>query len=123
MKSYPITPVPAPRMTRSDKWRKRPCVMRYFAFRDKVRELGIVLPIPYKVTFWMPMPPSWSKKKRDEWHGKPHMNRPDKDNLEKALLDSLYEDDAEVWSGWVEKRWAHDGYITVEKIETCGGVS
>lgn len=41
MISYPLTPVPKPRMTKSDAWRKRPCVMRYWAFKDKVRELGI----------------------------------------------------------------------------------
>lgn len=119
MKSYPIAPVPAPRMTKSDKWRfpRRPRVQRYFDFRDAVRKLGVKLPIPYKVIFWVPMPKSWSKKKKAEWCGQPHMNKPDKDNLEKALLDSLYEDDSIVWSGWVEKRWAMTGHITVESLQ------
>lgn len=116
MKSYPITPVAAPRMMRSDKWKKRKCVLQYRAFRDEVRLRRVTLPVPYKVTFWMPMPLSWSAKKRSEWAGKPHMNKPDKDNLEKALLDSIYKDDSVVWSGWVEKRWAETGAITVENL-------
>lgn len=117
MTTYPITPVPSPRMTRRDKWKKRPCVLRYRAFRDEVRLRRVTLPIPYKVTFWLPMPKSWSRKRRAAWAGMPHLNKPDKDNLEKALLDSLYKNDSAVWSGWVEKRWAEQGAITVEKLQ------
>jgi len=40
MKEYKITPVPKPRQTRSDKWKQRPCVMRYRAFADEVRAAG-----------------------------------------------------------------------------------
>ena len=28
-----------PRMTQRDKWKKRPCVLRYHAFRDKMRHV------------------------------------------------------------------------------------
>lgn len=114
MKSYPITPIPKPRMVRSDSWKKRPAVMRYWAFKDKVRELGIELQSPCKITFYIEMPKSWSKKKRDEWCGKPHMNKPDGDNLEKGLLDSVFDDDAHMWAVSWEKRWAVEGSITVE---------
>ncbi len=113
---YPILPVPAPRMTRSDKWKQRKCVMAYRHFRDKVREAGIVLPVPYKVTFNLPMPSSWSEKKRKAMEGQPHTSKPDKDNLEKALLDALYENDSHVWSGWVEKRWARIPSIKIETL-------
>ncbi len=118
MKSYPITPVAAPRMTRRDKWEKRPCVLQYRAFRDEVRLRGVKLVPPCKVTFFVPMPPSWSKRRRADFAGKPHMNTPDVDNLLKALLDSVFRDadDAHIWSIWPEKRWAEQGSITVESL-------
>ena len=34
MKIYDITPIGKPRMTRADKWKQRPAVMRYRAFCD-----------------------------------------------------------------------------------------
>ena len=114
MKSYPIAPVPAPRMTRRDKWAKRPCVMRYFAFRDKVRALGVELQSPCKITFYIEMPDTWSKKKRAAFNGKPHMNKPDLDNCIKALFDSVFSDDAHMWSFSAEKYWSERPSITVE---------
>lgn len=116
MKSYAIAPVPAPRMTRSDKWKKRPCVMRYFAFRDEVKKAGVELQSPCKITFYIPMPPSWSQRKQKDFNGKPHMNKPDGDNLLKALLDSVFDDDAHMWAVSFEKRWSEAGSITVEKF-------
>ena len=116
MQTYNIVPVSAPRMTRSDKWKKRPCVMRYFAFRDQVKEAKIQLQSPCKITFYIPMPDSWSGRKRADFNGKPHMNKPDIDNLTKALLDSVFDDDAHMWSISVEKFWSEKGAITVEKF-------
>lgn len=40
IKVYNITPIPKPRMTRSDKWKKRPAVVRYFEYKDKIRAAG-----------------------------------------------------------------------------------
>ncbi len=116
MKSYPITPVPKPRMTRSDAWKKRPAVLRYWAFKDKVRELGVELQSPCKITFYIAMPQSWSKKKRDEWNGKPHMNKPDLDNMVKGIFDAVFSEDAHMWSFTAEKYWAYEGSIGVEKL-------
>src|SRR5690554_3514466 len=101
---YPITPMGKPRMTQRDKWKQRPEVMRYRAFRDEVRIRGVKLPESgYHLTFVLPMPKSWSKKKRDAMRGAPHQQRPDKDNLEKALLDAIFEEDARIWDGRVTK--------------------
>lgn len=116
MKTYGIVPVPAPRMTRSDKWKQRPCVMRYFAFRDQVKAHKIELQSPCKITFYIPMPETWSKRKKKDFAGKPHMNKPDLDNLIKALLDSVFSEDAHMWSLSAEKYWAEEGAITVEKF-------
>jgi Holliday junction resolvase RusA-like endonuclease len=111
---YPIAPVPAPRMTRSDKWKKRPCVMRYFDFRDKVKEHNVSFDNGQSITFYMPMPKSWGKKKKTLMDGQPHQQKPDIDNLCKALLDSLFDDDSHIHHiGSLKKIWAYDGSIEI----------
>ena len=68
----------------------------------------------YHVTFILPMPRSWSKRKRDDMDGKPHQQKPDKDNLEKAILDAVYADDCCVWDGRATKLWGKEGKIIVK---------
>lgn len=93
MKIYDITPIGKPRMTRADKWKQRPEVIRYRAFCDEARLRKIHLPDSgAHVTFVMPMPQSWSQKKRAQYAGRPHQSKPDCDNMLKALMDALYED-------------------------------
>lgn len=117
MKIYNVVPMGKPRMTRADKWKKRPEVLRYRAFCDHVRLLGVKLPEANShVTFILPMPKSWSKKKLAEMNGKPHQSKPDKDNLEKALLDALFEDDAHIWDSRVTKLWGEEGQIIIAEI-------
>lgn len=111
---YPITPVPAPRMTRADRWKKRPCVLRYFAFKDEVRLRKVTLESGHEITFHLPMPNSWSAKKKATMNGRPHKQKPDIDNLYKALSDSIYEDDSHISSISIKKRWAYEGGITIE---------
>jgi hypothetical protein len=106
-------------MTRADKWKRRDCVLRYRAFADEVRLRGVTLPNHgWHVTFVLPMPKSWSEKRKLEMDGKPHQQKPDKDNLEKSLLDALFTDDCRVWDGRVTKRWGREGAIIVED---CNG--
>lgn len=84
---YYINPVPKPRMTQRDAWKKRPVVVKYHAFCDEMRANHFTLPESgAHLTFVIPMPKSWSKKKRIEMNGKPHQQRPDVDNLIKAAL-------------------------------------
>ena len=117
MKIYNVMPMGKPRMTRADKWKKRPEVLRYRAFCDHVRLLGVKLSEANShATFILPMPKSWSKKKRAEMNGKPHQSKPDKDNLEKALLDALFEDDAHIWDSRVTKLWGEAGQIIIREI-------
>lgn len=109
-----VVPVPKPRQTRSDKWKKRPCVMRYRAFADAVRDGGLHLPVSgATVKFYLPMPTSWSKKRREEMRGRPHQQRSDLDNLVKSLMDALFADDCRVWDIHVQKFWAEDGRIEI----------
>jgi Holliday junction resolvase RusA-like endonuclease len=52
---------------------------------------------------------SWSAKKTREALGRPHTQKPDKDNVEKLVLDALsgiaYPDDSQVWDGGTRKVW------------------
>lgn len=113
---YPIIPMGKPRMTRADKWKKRPEVMRYRAFCDEVRLRGVTLPESgAHVTFVLPMPASWSKKKRQQHYGQPHQAKPDCDNMLKALMDALYEDDAHIWDCRITKVWGEIGQIIIRE--------
>jgi Holliday junction resolvase RusA-like endonuclease len=116
MKAYSITPMGKPRMTRADKWKKRPEVLRYRVFCDEVRLHKVQLPeSDFHVPFSIPMPPSWSKKKRQQFNGQPHQSKPDMDNLMKALMDAIYEDDAHIWDGRITKRWGEAGRIVIRE--------
>src|SRR5574343_544265 len=110
-----MNPIGAPRQTRRDTWNPRPCVLRYRASKDELRlkMAGHEMPIPYKMTFYFEMPKSWSQKKREKMAGQPHLSKPDKDNVEKFVLDTLFKNDSHVWSGWVEKRWWFFGKIEI----------
>lgn len=112
---YKITPCPKPRMTRRDKWAKRPSVMKYREFKDCVREAKVHLP-PFgaHVVFVMPMPESWSAKKKDEMLGQPHVQKPDLDNLIKALGDATYEDDSKIYNISATKTWGRTGSIIIK---------
>jgi Holliday junction resolvase RusA-like endonuclease len=117
--TFPITPVGKPRMTQRDKWKKRKVVQRWFAFKDELRrQAGLIGFVPppcgMGLRFVLPMPESWSKKMKAGMDGKPHQAKPDKDNLEKAFLDALLEEDSVVWqTAGVEKRWGRTGRIEV----------
>jgi len=115
---YSIAPVAKPRMTQRDKWQQRRCVMRYRAFKDECWRLGVYLPeAGARVTFWIPMPKSWTKRKRAEMEGMPHQQKPDLDNLIKALADACYKDDSAIWQITAEKRWASKGEVWVDLLQ------
>ena len=126
--TFDIDPCPAPRMTRSDKWkldpnhpdpkkRQRECVRKYFAFKNFIKwesfnkkyKLSEIL----NIIFIIPMPESWSKKKRLQMDGQPHKVKPDCDNMEKSWLDSFDGDDGFVWNIHAIKIWGLKGQIIV----------
>jgi len=128
MYNFKIDPCPAPRMTRSDKWktdpnhkdprkRQRECVRKYFAFRQEFialcKEQKYQLQDTLDIVFYLPMPESWSKKKKIEMFMKPHQQRPDADNLTKSVLDSFGIDDGFVWSITAKKYWDNEGRILI----------
>ena len=116
---YDITPCPAPRMTKADAWKKRPCVLRYFAFKDEIESKKVTYNCGQAITFVIPFPKSYSKNKREGLNGKPHLLTPDADNLLKALLDAIFsqssgKNDSHVWHiGEIKKIWGHTGKIII----------
>jgi Holliday junction resolvase RusA-like endonuclease len=110
-----ITPVPKPRQTQSDKWKKRPIVERYREYADKLREeVNELLPNSGIImVFRMPMAKSWSDSKKELMNGQPHMQRPDLDNLVKGVLDALVAKDEQVWSFAASKYWAEHGSLEI----------
>lgn len=113
-----IIPVPKPRMTISDKWKQRPCVLKYREYADKIRsQVPEMVAKRLVLDFYVPMPKSWSKKKCNEFNGSPHERTPDIDNLVKAFLDSLYSDDCHVYQIFATKYWVEEGKEGVNVAE------
>lgn len=122
MMYIPLEPVPKPRMTQRDRWAQRPAVLRYRQYCDDLRmhwslryDTPREVPERLALRFYITMPVSWSKKKRLEMIGAPHQQRPDIDNLVKAFLDALCEDDSYVYAIKAEKYWSEEGGLEVEE--------
>ena len=62
-------------------------------------------PVGASVTFYIPVPPSWSNKKKALHHGRFHQSKPDIDNCIKALFDSLFLEDKQIAHFEAQKRW------------------
>ncbi len=116
--TFDLTPIGKPRMTRSDKWKQRKCVLEYRAFCDELRRQalgqGFTLPDAFTATCYLPMPPSWSKAKRERMMFSPHQQKPDADNIAKALMDALLKDDSRVYDLRIRKFWSNWGRIEIE---------
>ncbi len=75
----------------------------------------MIPPAGSHIVFIMPMPKSWSKKKKKAMDGQPHQQVSDLDNMLKALLDSLFQDDSHIWDIRATKLWGYSGKIIVWK--------
>lgn len=101
-----------PRMTQRDRWQKRPCVLRYREYCDKIRaEAGEIPPDPLAVHIkaYLPMAASWSKKKKAQMLGQRQRLKPDWDNIGKAICDALFDEDSCIAVGIAEKFWCNEG--------------
>ena len=113
-----VTPMPAPRQNRSDRWKKRPVVLRYRAYSDELRKAWLaadfVLGEAIYMEFHFPMAKSWSKKKKEKMLGAKMQQKPDADNVVKGIQDSLLPEDCRVWHIEAKKFWAETGFIILE---------
>jgi len=109
-------------MTRQDKWKQRDCVVKYRALKDAIRAAAIeagfknvdansVISLSW-VAYFAPAK-DWSKKRRKEAIGNLHRHKPDRDNIDKAILDALFTDDSGIASGTIEKRWCERSRIEI----------
>lgn len=125
---FDVVPMGAVRMTKSDTWktnpnhvdplkRQRPAVTKYFAFKTilnlQAKQLNYELGKHLDALYLIPMPDSWSKKKKEKMNGMPCESKPDTDNITKAIKDTLKKDDSCVWWEKAEKRWAYKGSIII----------
>lgn len=118
MQIYEITPIVKPEMTQRDKWKGRPIVLRYFRYRDKIRELGIEIPDNRShVIFVIPMPKSWSNKKKYAFNASAHRGSLDKavkndlDKILRGFFDAMFDEDSHIWDVRISKIWGYIGRI------------
>jgi Holliday junction resolvase RusA-like endonuclease len=103
-------------MTQNNHWKFK----WYFEYKDRLNiladEQGYTLPdVMENITFVLPMPKSWSKKKRQEFDNKPHQQKPDLDNIVKAFMDCLSSNDCNVHTyNNVRKIWGESGSIIID---------
>lgn len=103
---WTVEPMGKVRMSQRDKWAKRPVVVRYRAYHDQLREMGVTLEPGDEVHFHIQMPKSWSANRQAKFDATPHRQKPDLDNLLGGLLDAVLEEDKTFWSfGATSKRW------------------
>jgi Holliday junction resolvase RusA-like endonuclease len=125
-----VEPCSAVRMTQSDRWktnpnhldprkRQRSAVTKYFQYKNKVvqlcNEVNYTLSDALEIIFVLPIPDSWSNKKKKEYVDKPHQSRPDIDNLLKAFMDALSTEDGYVYLVKAKKIYGEKGKIILIK--------
>lgn len=114
-----IIPKPKVRMVKSDSWKQRPIVLEYWEYKRNLVEQAEknslkLQDVLSNITFVLPIPSSWSKKKQLSLIGKPHQNKPDLDNLVKALLDCLCDEDKQIHTFEnIRKIWGNEGKILI----------
>ena len=111
-----IKAVPKPRQTRSDKWKQRPCVVAYRTFADELRlKFGKVPEAAnaIRVTFAIKVPDSWSRKRKAHTFDTAHQQKPDIDNLLKAVMDALLPEDKGIARIECQKFWSDVDRITI----------
>lgn len=113
-----VTPMGKPRMTQRDMWLNPPRipVTKYRLVRQGIEAYALmhnfVLKDDVNVIFVLPMPSSWSNKKRLAMDGKPHQVKPDIDNMLKAVFDVLCpQGDQSIHSVVAKKIWGEEGKI------------
>jgi len=119
---FNLIPMGKPRMTQRDKWLNppRPEILKYrlckHAIQDYANMEGFVLGDVLEGTFILPMPKTWSKKKRNLMDGKPHLNKPDLDNIIKFVQDSLKpKGDQNIHTIVANKIWGEEGKIILRQ--------
>jgi Holliday junction resolvase RusA-like endonuclease len=115
---FNINPIGKPRMTQRDKWLnppRKPILMYRLAkhgMEAYALQHNYTLGEVINVKFVLPMPDSWSGKKKERTNGQPHQSKPDIDNLLKFIMDALLPNgDQLVHTVTATKVWGYEGKI------------
>jgi Holliday junction resolvase RusA-like endonuclease len=67
------------------------------------------------ITFFIPVSKSWTKAKKEKHHLQLHQEKPDVDNLGKAIFDSLLTEDKHIADIHLTKKWVNqsEGWIEI----------
>ena len=106
--TVPVEAMGKPRMTQRDKFAKRPCVLTYRAYSDELRLKVGRIPDNIVGVSWVAyfaMPKSWSQEEKDKHRGELHQSKPDRDNVDKGILDTFINQDSVVAFGSLTKLW------------------
>lgn len=126
-------PIGKPRMTRQDKWLDPPrkCVSQWWAFKGAF--LIVAKQAGYdpstdairmvKVRANIAMPRSWSKVEKARQFSLPHLQKPDADNILKAVADALTDDDSGIYHMEVTKFWRDIPCLSVHLRVIRSGLS
>lgn len=113
--------VAKPRMTQADKWKHRPVVDRYFAMKDEmlrqVKKQKFELGNDVNIVFYLPMPESWSERKKNIHNDKYHKTKPDIDNLIKSVFDCMKKNDQTVYGVSSIKLYSNDSMIIITNLD------
>jgi Holliday junction resolvase RusA-like endonuclease len=116
-----IKPLGKPRMTRSDKWKKRDCVIEYWNFKDclnkEAKSKNFTLSNKIQLEFYFKPVQSLSDKKKKTLINKPHQVKPDLDNCIKSVLDCLCQTDQTIYSITATKQYSNENKIIIKNIE------
>ena len=119
---------PHPYITRTYRGRFTKQALEYEAWKEEVRNLWCwakdrprdihLPPIPFGLKFYIPMPKSWSKAEKLRMIEVRHLQTPDLDNLQKAVVDALFTKkgggDAHIWKMLEkEKVWGQEGKVVI----------
>jgi Holliday junction resolvase RusA-like endonuclease len=112
---FNIAPMGAVRLSRRDAFRPNKnygpsaAALRYFEWKDRFAALVYVAVVDKKLfqlqdlecnvwwRFYVPIPQSWSMKKRVAHAQRPCRQKPDWDNCAKAVYDAIFVEDKAVW--------------------------
>jgi len=111
--TVPGLPVGKPRMTQQDKWQKRPRVLRYREYCDRIRAASKLDSkwdcYAIEIIAYFPPTKSWSKKKQQSLIGKMMRAKPDWDNISKSVCDALFKEDSCLAGGTTWKFYCAPG--------------
>lgn len=117
--TVPFKAIGKPRMPNKTAY-YAPFALRYWEWKDAIKweakaqnfEIGDQIAI--RATFKMPK--SWNKSKQLEMNHKRHQQKPDFDNIAKAVCDALHADDKRVFFGLSMKVWGDRDEIEIVNL-------